>query len=121
MPLMKTAPSPFGFQGQGLAQPLPPSEPDPWTYPWSGATIPGFPYPPPDWPRFTWPIVPMPGRPPTFPFPSQAPQAQGVSRTLSALMAFLSGARGDQEENPEATPNSPYGARTGQCSKCRNR
>ena len=116
MPLIKTASWPFGFQQQGLAQPLPPSEPDPWMYP--GPTIPGFPYPPANWPRFTWPIVPMPGQAPTFPSPS--PQAQGVSRAVSALMAFLSGAGGDHE-SAEATPTARSGGCNGQCSKYKKR
>lgn len=123
MPLMKRGPWPSDFQ-QGLAQPLPPYEPDPTCpgcgpmvkYPGSGPTIPSLPYPQPGWPAFTWPIVPMPGRPQTY--PSQAPQAEGVSRAISALMAFLSG-EGEDHESPEAIPNSRHG--TGQCSKCRNR
>jgi hypothetical protein len=125
MPLTKTPPWPFAFQYQNLIQQLPPSELDPWMYPGSGPKIPGLPYPPPGWPASTWPIVPMsgwpivpiPGRPHIY--PSRAPQAQGMSRAMSALMDFLRGEDEDQEVS-KATSNSQCGNCTGQCSKCRN-
>jgi hypothetical protein len=124
MPPMKRGAWPFGFQ-QGLAQPLPPYEPDPMTFPWpkptvmypgSLPTIPGLPYPPPGWPAFPWPIVPMSGTPRAYP---QTGPARGP-RVMSRLVSFLNGEGGDYE-SPEAAPDSRRGSCDGQCSKHKKR
>jgi hypothetical protein len=112
---------PFGFQ-QGLAQPLPPYEPDPMMYPGSGPTvmypgsvptIPGLPYPRLGWPTFTWPNAPMSGRPRAYPPASE-------SRVVNRLIAFLNGG-GEDHDSPETIPNSRHDSRKCQCSKCRDR
>ena len=119
MPLMKRGAWPFGFQ-QGLAQPLPPHEPDPMMYPGSGPTvmypgsvptIPGLPYPPPGWPAFTWPIVPMPEVEPPIDFPWEPHRQQRATRRLSPFMMFLGGSEA----------NSRFGSCNGQCAKRRDK
>jgi hypothetical protein len=123
MPPMKRGTDPIAPQHQGLAQPLPPYEWDPITYPrsrpplmypGSGPTIPGSPYPP-GWPALTWPNGPLPGWPQAYP---QIGRPAGRARVMNPLLAFLTGEGDDRAESREAMPPARSGSC--QCAKCRN-